>query len=361
MFGTSVKSLQVIDAHCGGEPARIVVSGLPNIPGSTLYDKRAYMMDHLDHYRKMLIQEPRGYPCQNVDYILPACDPSAAFGFVVGEQAKVYPLMSGHNTICVATVLLETGMVPMVEPVSSFILEAPGGLVKIEAKCANGKALEIKLFNVPAFSHCTDITVKDVPELGDVACSVAYGGMHYCIVQATSIGLSLTPENGKNIVKFGEMIKTACREQFPVNHPEFDYPGCDILVFRSNETTQPGAHGKNAVVMSNGELDWNKPETWTGMIDRSPCGSGTSAVMADMWAHGELKLNQTFVHESIVGSLFTGMLVEEVEIEGKDGAANIKCVKPTIAGRAWITQYCQVVVDPSDPFQEGFTVGDIWA
>ena len=214
MFGTATKHLTVVDAHCGGEPARVVLTGLPAIPGATMNEKRLHMMEHLDHFRTLLITEPRGYPCQNVDFVVPATNPDAAFGFIIAEQANIWPLMSGHNIICVATVLLETGLIPMTEPVTKFTLEAPGGLIKIEAECCNGKAIAIKLFNVPAFSHHTDLKVN-VPTLGEVTCDVAYGGMHYCIVSAKSVNLQLTPENGARICQYGEMIKTACREQFP--------------------------------------------------------------------------------------------------------------------------------------------------
>ena len=153
------------------------------------------------------------------------------------------------------------------------------------------------------------------------------------------------------------MIKVAAREQFPAQHPAYDYPGPDILVFRGPASPGSGAHARNAVVMSNGELDWGKPETWTGMIDRSPCGTGTSAVMAVMHAKGELALGEDFVHESIVGTTFTGRLVAEERVEGRYAA---DAVVPEIAGRAWITQHCTVVCDPTDPFPTGYTVGDIW-
>ena len=152
-----------------------------------------------------------------------------------------------------------------------------------------------------------------------------------------------------------------CSHRRPaVNHPDFHYPGCDILVFRSDETVHDTSTAKNTVVMSNGVLGWDKPTTWTAMLDRSPCGSGTCAVMANMYFKGELKLNEPFVHESIVGSQFVGELIEEVEIARSDGS-KMRAVLPTISGRAWITQHCNVVVDPADPFPAGYTVSDIWA
>eukprot|EP00658_Telonema_sp_P-2_P078657 TRINITY_DN7419_c0_g1_i4.p1 TRINITY_DN7419_c0_g1~~TRINITY_DN7419_c0_g1_i4.p1 ORF type:complete len:272 (+),score=66.89 TRINITY_DN7419_c0_g1_i4:578-1393(+) len=270
--------------------------------------------------------------------------------------------MSGHNTICTATALLETGMVPMVEPVTEFVLEAPAGAIPIRAQCSGGKAVSITLRNVASFVGHLEVKVQ-VPEIGEVACAVVYGGMWYCIVEAAEVELELVPENGKRICRLGEMIKVACREQFGVRHHEIDYAGCDILCFRGPASPGSGATSRNAVVMSNGELDWARPETWTAMIDRSPCGTGTSAVMALLYAQGKLQLGQEFVHESIVGTIFRGRLVEEVPIEGADASwsADPKvAVVPEITGSAWITQFSRVLLQPTDPFPEGYTVGDIW-
>ena len=327
--------LKCIDCHAAGEPARVVVGGFPVPPGETMYDKRNYMMEHLDNYRKLLITEPRGYPCQNVDYIMPPVDKSAKFGFVIGEQNKIYPAMSGHNTICVATALLESGMVPMEEPITNFSIEAPGGLIDITAQCEDGKATNITLKNVAAFCRASDMDVEiDVPELGKVTLDIAYGGMHYAIVDASSIGLDLRPELGRQLARAGEMIKIAARDQHPVQHPEIDYPGPDILVFRGASFTDDATgalHSKNAVIMSNNELDWDRPETWTGMIDRSPCGTGTCAVMAALHARGELALGQDFVHESIVGTQFVGRLLEETTVG--QGSEAVNAVVPTISGQ----------------------------
>ncbi len=354
-WGAGRRSFAVIDTHCEGEPARIVVGGMPTVPGDTMFEKRNYMMEHMDELRTMLITEPRGYPCQNANVILPPTRPEAAYGFVILEQNKIYPAMSGHNTICTATALLETGMIPMVEPVTSFVLEAPAGLIEIDAACSNGKATEIILKNQPAFVAPGGLDVAiDVPTFGKVSVDVAYGGMWYCIVDAEAMGLELTPASGKEICRLGEMVKVACREQFPVQHPLIDYPGCDIMVFRGPPSPGSGATSKNAVVMSNGVLDWDRPETWTAMIDRSPCGTGTCAVMASLWARGELAIGEDFIHESIVGTTFTGRL------HGETTVGDEPAVVPTVAGQAWITQHCTVVVDPTDPFPHGYTVGDIW-
>lgn len=246
----------------------------------------------------------------------------------------------------------------------TFKLEAPGGLIKIDAKCdpKTHTVTEVKIEGYPSFVALEDIV--QVPTLGAINVSIAYGGMWYVIVDAHTLPMSaggpleLVPANGKRIVRIGEMIKAAAREKYPVNHPELDYPGPDILVFTSPPSSEGGSlFGRNAVVMSNGSggLSWSDPETWTGMLDRSPCGTGTCAVMALLHARGMLSVGQPFFHESVVGSVFVGRLLRKQVVGAYDA------VVPEIAGRAWITSYAELFLDPTDPFPDGFTVGDIWA
>ena len=217
-FGVGRRLLQVIDCHAEGEPARVIVGGMPHIPGSDMNEKRANFMRDFDHYRKLLILEPRGYPCQNADFIVPSTRADAAFGVIVAEQGKIYPAMSGHNIMCVSTALLESGMVPMDEPTSEFALDLPAGLVSVRADCAHGKATRITLRNAPAFCRPADMDVAiNVPTVGEVKVDIAYGGMHYVIVDAASVGLTLEPSRGKEICRLGEMIKIAAREQHPVS------------------------------------------------------------------------------------------------------------------------------------------------
>jgi len=357
-WGSSIRRLQCIDVHCEGEAARVVVGGLPHIPGA-IHEKRALMMKPpLDAIRKLLILEPRGYPCQNVNYVLPPTHPKAAYDVIIAEQNCIYPAMSGHNMMCVATALLETGMVPMMEPLSEFTLHTPAGLVGVQAECSAGKATRVLLRNAPSFLRPEDMDIEvDVPGgVGKVRLDVAFGGMWYAVVDAASVGLRILPQKGKDLCRIGEMIKVACREQHPVNHPEYDYPGCDILVFTEGRRREGNiVFAKNTVVMSKGALDWNDPATWTAMLDRSPCGTGTSAVMASLHKRGELALGETFVHEGILGTSFRGSLEEQTTV-----GAGLPAVVPTISGRCWITQHCDVVCHPSDPFPHGYTVGDIW-
>jgi proline racemase len=344
--------IQAVDAHACGEPGRVIVGGVLDVPGQTMFDKMRYLAEHQDDLRKRMLREPRGYPAANCNLILPSNNPEADAGFVIMEQVE-YPGMSGTNTMCVTTVLLETGMLEMKEPVTELVLEAPAGLVKVRADCANGKVKRVTFQNVPAFAAHLDRAVE-VPHLGTVTVDVGYGGMYYVIADAEPLGLRLTPDEGGDIVRIGEMIKAAAREQLPVQHPE--QPGFEGITIAqlSGPPSNPKAHRKNAVIVSTGTLDWNKPSTWTGAIDRSPCGTGTCAKMAVLHAKGQLPLNQDFVHEGILGTLFTGRLISETRV-GKYSA-----VVPTLSGQAWITGMASYVLDPEDPFPEGFTVGDIW-
>jgi proline racemase len=344
--------IHAIDAHAAGEPGRVIVGGVVDVPGATMYDKMVHLRDHADALRLRMLREPRGYPAANCNLILPPTRPDADAGFVIMEQVE-YPGMSGTNTMCVTTVLLETGMLPMREPVTELALETPAGLVRVRADCANGKVTRVTFRNVPAFAAHLDAPVE-VPHLGTVTVDVAYGGMWYVIADATALGFRLTPDEGRDLVRVGEMIKAAAREQLPVAHPE--QPGFEGITIAelAGPPSGPHADGRNAVVVSTGALDWARPSTWTGALDRSPCGTGTCARMATLHARGRLALHQDFRHEGVLGTVFTGRLVEETAV------GPYRAVVPTLSGQAWITGMATYVVDPTDPFPEGFTVGDIW-
>ena len=344
--------IQAVDAHACGEPGRVIVGGVLDVPGATMYEKMCYLRSHVDGLRKRMLREPRGYPAANCNLILPPTHPEADAGYVIMEQVE-YPGMSGTNTICVTTVLLETGMLPMHEPFTDITLESPAGLIHVHAECAQGKVRRVTFRNVPAFAAYLDKAIE-VPHLGTVTVDVAYGGMFYVIADAAPFGLRLTPDEGRDIVRISEMIKAAAQEQLPVVHPEQPgFAGITIAEL-SGPPSRSEAHMKNAVTVSTGKLDWKRPATWTGAIDRSPCGTGTCAKMATLHAKGKLGLNEDFHHEGILGTIFTGRLVETTQV-GK-----YQAVIPTLSGQAWVTGLSTYVVDPEDPFPEGFTVGDIW-
>jgi proline racemase len=344
--------LSAVDVHAGGEPGRVIVGGVLDVPGKSMFEKRVYLEQHADHLRKRMLREPRGYPGLCCNLVLPPTRPEADAGFVIMEQTD-YPPMSGSNTICVATVLLETGMLPMVEPVTEIVLEAPAGLIAVRADVANGKVTRVTFRNVPAFVVHLDVPLE-VPRLGTVTVDIAYGGMFYVIADAPSLGLRLVPETGREIVRIGEMIKAAAREQFPVSHPDNPEVKGFSVAQLSGPAHGPGADMRNAVVISTGTFDWDRPDTWTGVLDRSACGTGTCARMATLWARGRLGLDQPFRHEGILGTTFVGSLVEETRV------GPYPAVVPTLSGSAWITSISQYVLDAEDPFPEGFTVGDLW-
>ncbi len=346
------KMIQAIDLHAGGEPGRVIVGGVLDVPGRSMFEKMQHLATHGDDLRKRMLREPRGYPAANCNLILPPTRAEADAGFVIMEQIE-YPGMSGTNTICVTTALIETGMVPAVEPVTKLVLESPAGLVTVHAEVRDGKVRGVTFENVPAFAVHVNQPIE-VPQLGTVSVDVAYGGMFYVIAEAAALGVELTPGNAGAVVRAGEMVKAAAREQLPVTHPDNpEISGITIGVV-SGPPTQPNATLKNAAVVSTGTLDWDRPETWTGALDRSPCGTGTSAKMAALHAKGELGLNEDFHHEGILGTIFTGRLVRGAKVGDYDA------VIPTIRGQAWVTGLASYVLDPDDPFPNGFTVGDIW-
>jgi proline racemase len=347
-----IQMVTAFDAHACGEPGRVIVAGLSDVPGSTMFEKKNWIQAHADDFRKRMLREPRGYPAANCNVLMPPTHPDAQAGYIIMEQVE-YPPMSGTNTICVVTVLLEAGIVKAEEPITNLLLDTPAGLISVQAHVEKGKVTQVTFRNVPAFAVHLDANVE-VPQLGTVSVDVAYGGMFYVIADAARLGFRLTPDEGRDIVRVAEMIKAATREQLPVVHPENPEIAGVTIAELSGPPSRTDAQAKNAVVVSTGKLDWSRPASWTGCLDRSPCGTGTCAKMAVLHAKGQLPLNRDFVHEGILGTIFTGRLIEETSV------GTYPAVVPTLSGQAWITSISQYVLDPGDPFPEGFTVGDIW-
>ncbi len=345
--------ITAVDAHACGEPGRVIVGGVPDVPGSTMFEKRVYLEEHGDELRRRMLREPRGYPALCCNVVLPPTHPDADAGFVIMEQTE-YPPMSGSNTICVATVLIETGMVAAREPVTELVLEAPAGLIPIRAEVASGKVTKVTFENVPAFAVHLDAEIE-VPKLGPVVVDVAYGGMFYVIADAERFGLRLLPGEGRAIARIGSMLRQAAREQLPAVHPDNPAISGVSIAQLSGAPHSRAASRRNAVVVATGELDWEDPDTWTGALDRSPCGTGTCAKMAALHARGELDVGADFHHEGPLGTIFTGRIIGETKV------GEYPAVLTTLSGRAWITGIAQYVVDAEDPFPEGFTVGDLWA
>ena len=259
VWGAGRKVFKCVDVHCGGEPARVLLSGCPRVEGADMLERRKYFMTELDQVRRVLLTEPRGYPCQNLNIILPPSDSRAEAGYIIAEQNGIYPLFSGHNTICVVTALLETGHVTMTEPISRFKLESPGGLISVEARCEAGRVTEVNMTSLPSFVGRRDVEVE-VPSLGKVTVDLVFGGMWFVIVSAEQLGLEIRAEEGGRLARLGEMIKVAAREQSPISHPALQYEGPDILAW----TEGSGLTRRNTVVMSNKVLHWDRPDTQAG-------------------------------------------------------------------------------------------------
>jgi proline racemase len=307
-----------------------------------MFDKMMYFWTQADSLRQLLLNEPRGRAAKNANLVLPPCDPRADAGFIIMESEE-YPPMSGSNTICTATVLLETGMVKMQEPITVLNLDTPAGLVSVTAECEGGKCKSVAFDNVPAFVFALDFKV-DVPGIGKVICDIAWGGMIYAIVDVSQTGLELHSRNGERLVEYGERIKRAAQAVIDPVHPENpEIHGISNLCFTLPLEDEPGGKkALNTVVVSPGRLD------------RSPCGTGTCVRMAQLHARGLLAEKESFRHVSITGTEFIGT------IRGTTTVGSYPAVLPTVKGSAWITSFQRVVLDPLDPFQEGFRVGDAW-
>ncbi|AQT81866.1 hypothetical protein B1R94_25385 [Mycolicibacterium litorale] len=338
-FGNMV---DVVGCHAEGEIGNVVVGGIGNVPGETMLDKRNYLQDHRDDLRQRLLHEPRGNVVRSVNVVLPSNNPAAAMGYVVMESTE-YPVMSGSNTICVATVLLETGMLPMTEPVTKLILESPAGLIALDCECRDGKVTSVRFVNQPAFVYHLDAAVE-VPGYGTVTADVAWGGMTYVLVDAASVGFTLDPSEARDLCVAGQLIKEAAAEQLSAVHPVHpEFPGITQTEFTTPVQRVDGVlTARNAVIVS------------PGRIDRSACGTGTSARLAVIHAREQIKPGEHFVHRSILDTQFDGV------IESITSVGGVPAIVPSIAGQAWITDFSKVGLDPSDPFPTGFTLSDTW-
>ena len=316
-------------------PTRVVTGGLGPVPGDSMQERRLYFERHLDDLRLLLVREPRGHSAMSGAFLQPATRSDADWGVLFVEVSGLLP-MCGHGTIGVATVLVETGMVEVTEPETRIRLETPAGLVEATVTVSEGRAERVTLRNVPAFTAELDAQV-DVDSLGTVTYDMAYGGNFYALVPAASVGLEPVPANAEELIARGLEIADAINAHAEPVHPiDAAIRGCKHVVFHA--PGQNGAHARNATAIH------------PGWLDRSPCGTGTSARMAALHARGELALGQEFVNESIIGSRFTGRLVEEVAL------GPTPAVVPEVSGRAWVTGMAQYLLDPTDPFPTGFAL-----
>ena len=350
---STVLALEAIEAHAGGEAGRVITSAADLVRGDTMAERFDYCRAELDGLRRLILHEPRGYPGLCAVFVLPPVDPGSDFGVVVLEQGGFTP-MSGSNTMCTVTAMLESGRVEMVEPVTEVRIDTAVGPVTTLAAVSGGKVTSVTIVNVPAFVVGLDVPL-DVPELGTVAVDVLFGGQFFVQAKAADLGLDLDPAEGRALTRAGALLRLAAREQLSVRHPL--NPSIDHvnLVMLHTGDRSPGRPDRNATVLTNGSLRADDPRTWTGALDRSPCGTGTCARMAALHARGQLAIGEPFRHHSIIGSAFVG------ELTGTTTVGPYDAVLPLVTGRAWVTGHTRWVLDGSDPFPTGFTVGDIWA
>lgn len=322
-----------VDSHTEGMPTRVVVGGVAEIPGDTMMAKRLYVIEHMDDVRTLLMYEPRGHSAMSGAILQPPTRADADWGVVYIEVSGCLP-MCGHGTIGVATVLVETGMVPVTEPVTTIRLDTPAGLVVANVAVRDGEAKAVTIRNVASFSHGLDLVV-DVPGIGEVPYDMAFGGNFYAMVDAAALGVEYDRAQGGEILRRALAMMAAINASDEPVHPLTpEIRGCHHV-----QVIAPGSdarHSRHAMAIH------------PGWFDRSPCGTGTSARMAQLHARGLLPLNTDFVNESFIGTTFTGRLVEETSVGG------VPAVIPTITGRAWVTGTAQYFLHPEDPFPAGF-------
>jgi proline racemase len=334
--------ITVVGVHAEGEVGRVITGGVIAPRARSMFECQQEFQRHQDGLRGMLLSDPRGSVNAAVNLVTPPIHPEAHFGMIVIES-DYYPPMSGSNLICTVTAVLETGMVPMKEPVTELCVDTPAGIVRVRAECGGGKCRRVSFRNVPSFVMHSQKPVE-VPGFGTISVDVAYGGMIYVIVDAEALGFRLDRREARALVDAGERIKLAAAEQLPSVHPE--NPGIHTInqtLFAGPITMENGVKtSKNAVVVSPGRLD------------RCPCGTGSSARLALLHARGELAVGERFTHLSLLDTRF------DCIIEGAATVGGTKAVIPNVSGRAWLTGVSYYGTDPEDPFPEGYRLNDTW-
>lgn len=335
------KIIEIVSCHAEGEVGNVIIGGVEIPSGNTIWEQSRWI--HEDQsLRQFVLNEPRGGVFKHINLLVPPKNPSAVQGFIVMEPEHTPP-MSGSNSICVSTVILNKGIIPMLEPITEFILEAPGGLVPIKAYCENGKAKSIEIHNVASFVDKIDVSLE-VEGVGTLLVDTAYGGDSFVLVDAKKLGFDITPDEAKDLARVGSKITAAANQQLGFTHPENkDWNHISFCEFALPIFEEGGIKvNKNTVVIDPGKLD------------RSPCGTGCSARMAVLHAKGDLKKGDRMIGRSILDSRFDCEIVKEVLI------GNQIAIIPSIKGRAWITGTHQLELDDDDPFPNGYRLSDTW-
>jgi proline racemase len=338
----STRSIHIVGCHAGGEVGDVVVGGVAPPPGETVWDQARWLAED-GKLRRFLLNEPRGGVFRHVNLLVPPKNPRADFGFIILEPEDTPP-MSGSNSLCVATVLLETGIAEMREPETVLTLEAPGGLVEIRAQCRNGKAERISVTNLPSFALHRGVAI-DVPGLGGITVDIAFGGDSFAVVDAEALGLALVPDAARDLAELGMRIRSAADAQPGFRHPTLtDWDHVSFCLF----ATKPVRGGDGALESVHAVAI--RP----GKIDRSPTGTAVSARMALLYAAGEMGVGERYTARSLIGSRFEGEIVSETELAGQPA------IVPRLSGQAWITGFQQHLLDPTDPWPEGYRLSDTW-
>lgn len=337
----STKAIQIINCHAEGEVGDVIVGGVAPPPGETIWAQSRFIATD-QTLRNFVLNEPRGGVFRHVNLLVPPKNPKAQAAFIIMEPEDTPP-MSGSNCICVSTVLLDAGIIPMQEPVTHLTLEAPAGLIEVAATCRNGKAESITLTNVPSFAPHLDVTL-DVEGIGKVKVDTAFGGDSFVMADVADFGLAITPQNAHVIAALGRKLVKAANEQLPFHHPDLpDWKHYAFCFMREPLERRDGVlTSRNSCVVNPGKLD------------RSPTGTGCSALMAVLHAKGLMKVGETYVGRSVIDSQFIG------RITGETTVGNHKAIVPQITGRAWISGQSTLFLDPDDPWPAGYKVSDTW-
>jgi proline racemase len=332
--------ISIVGCHAEGEVGDVIVGGVLPPPGATMFERMTAMERDQDHLRRLLLCEPRGSVARHVNLITPPARADCDIGMITMEPTEFVP-MSGSNLICTVTVALETGILEMREPETIVRVDAAAGLVIARASCRNGKCESVAFANVPSFVGRLDAPLE-IESLGTIKVDIAYGGMWFALVDAAALGFRIEPAEGRDLALVGEKIRLAARAQLPVVHPENPQIR-DVSIVQFDLPFQgPGNVTRNTCIVA------------PGRSDRSPCGTGTSARLAVLHARGLMKVGDSFIHESIIGSRFKGAIIGETTVGGRPA------ILPAIEGRAWITGLSSVFVDPADPWPEGYVLADTW-
>ncbi len=332
-------TLHTIEVHAEGEPGRVVLDADHLIIGDTMAARLQYCKENLDGLRRLLITEPRGYPATCAVFLTSPVTESAHAGLIVLEQGGFTP-MSGSNTMCAVTALIDSGRVPMVEPVTTVVLDTAVGLVTAEAHCENGRVVDVTVTNVPAFTVALDRPIH-VDGCGEVLVDVVFGGQFFVQARADRLGVTLDPVQGHSLVTLGMHVLDSARQQIDVVHPLEPTINTIGLIMLYEDPVAPGEPGRNAVVLP-------------GALDRSPCGTGTCGRMAARVSRGQQVIGETFEHRSILDTRFIGKAIASSQV------GDWPAIIPQITGRTFITGRAEWVLDPHDPFPAGYVLGDIW-